>query len=93
MFVALSINLRRIMEHSRLVTGLAIRGQRSPADRRKWQLGLRTVLAEAATLPAVAGAAVLTSGSAAYGLLALGAVLCIGVGILDAWVLLVEILR
>jgi hypothetical protein len=138
-FVALSINLSRIMEHAELVdrageavvllaqpvvsglailapyrsirttgwlvlpivigtwllvTRLAVRAQRGTFDLPRWQPIVRITLAEIALLPAVIGAVLLVSGSSAgFGLVALGAVVCIGVGILDAWVLLVEILR
>ena len=54
----------------------------------------RVVSAELATIPPVIGAIVLLSGSTAgYAWLALAAGLAIVIGILDAWVLLVEILR
>ena len=138
-FVALSINLSRIIEHSSLVdrageavvllvspviTGLAVlapyrsvrttgwlvlpaalgcwlfvtrlvlRGRARGPGQPRWQPAARTGLAEVALLPAVIGALLLLAGSTSgYGAVALGAVLCIGVGIIDAWVLLVEILR
>lgn len=54
----------------------------------------RVLAVELAIVPMVVGAAVLVSGSSSgFDWIALGAVACLVVGIGDAWVLLVEILR
>ena len=54
----------------------------------------RIVAVEAAIVPMVVGAAVLLSGSVSgFDWIAVGGVACLVVGIGDAWVLLVEILR
>ena len=138
-FVALSINLGRIMKYSQLVerageavvllvqpviVGLAVlapyrsrrttgtlvaiaalacwilvnrmlvRGRSPSDDVSKAQFIGRIALAELALAPALVGAGLLmTNSTAGFGFIALGAVLCVAVGILDAWILLVEILR
>jgi hypothetical protein len=138
-FVALSINLGRIMKYSQLVerageavvllvqpviVGLAvlapyrshrttgvlvaiaavacwtlvnrmlIRGRSPSDDVSKAQFVGRIALAELALLPAIIGAiALIADSTSGFGFIAVGAVLCIAVGILDAWILLVEILR
>lgn len=77
-----------------LVNRMLVRG-RSPSDGvSQAQFVGRVLLAEIALLPAIIGAIFLNASSTGgFGFIALGAVLCIAVGILDAWILLVEILR
>jgi modulator of FtsH protease len=54
----------------------------------------RVLAVELAVVPLVVGAAVLLSGSASgFDVIAVGGIVCLVVGIGDAWVLLVEILR
>ena len=60
----------------------------------RWHLVPRVVLGQVATLPLVAaGIAVLSWGVSGLCLLAAGVVLSFRVGVVDAWVLLVEIHR
>jgi len=77
-----------------MVNVLIMRSRKSAQERPASEFRGRVVLAQLATLPAIVGAIVLVSGSDSglYGI-ALGAAMGIIVGILDAWVLLVEILR
>jgi len=138
-FVALSINLARILEHSQLVerageavillvapmvVGLAalvpdislrttgalclvvavfaeaivnrllIKGRLAARDRPSYEFRTRLTVAELAMAPTLVGAILLlTSSTAGYDWIALGVVLSLLVGIFDAWVLLVEIMR
>jgi hypothetical protein len=64
------------------------------SDRPRWELAFQVSTVELALVPVLVGAIVLVSGSdLGYGLLGFGNLASIGVGILGAWVLLVEILR
>jgi modulator of FtsH protease len=81
-----------------LVTFLLLRSRRmetaSSYERPQVQVVTRIGLAELATLPAVLGSVLLLADSSTgYWSLAVSAVVSIAVGIIDAWVLLVEILR
>jgi hypothetical protein len=59
-----------------------------------WQIATRIGFAEGATLPALVGGALLVGGvSQGFYVVAAGLLICILDGVLDAWVLLVEILR
>jgi modulator of FtsH protease len=138
-FVALSINLQRIMQARSLIgraaeavillvapviiglamlapydsvrttgalTGIAalgfwvfvvvilFRGGESAGNRPGLERMARVGLAQASLVPPIVGAGIMLGGSTAgAGLVALGVVVSICAGILDAWVLLVEILR
>jgi modulator of FtsH protease len=63
------------------------------AQRPKLERVYRLTSTQLAAVPAVIGAVVLIAGGDGYGFLALGAVMSIAVGVMDGWVLLVEILR
>lgn len=77
-----------------LVTRLVLKGRQVARHRPTIEFVGRVALAELATTLAVAGAVcLLASSTAGFALLALSAAMCIAVGILDAWILLVEILR
>jgi hypothetical protein len=59
-----------------------------------WQIATRIGFAEAATLPALVAGALLVGGvTQGFYVAAAGLLICILDGVLDAWVLLVEILR
>jgi modulator of FtsH protease len=74
--------------------GFQIRAGRARYYQYRWQFLQRVILHQAATLPLLLASASLL-GAAAYGLywLALGIILTLVVGLLNAWVLLVEIVR
>jgi modulator of FtsH protease len=77
-----------------MVSWLLVRAREASLDRPASEFWGRVTLAEVATVPALVGAVVLLTGdSAGFALIALSAALAIVVGIVDAWVLLVEILR
>jgi hypothetical protein len=77
-----------------VVNRLIVNNRASARERPLVEFRTRVVLAQLATLPAIVGAVILISGSDSglYGI-ALGAAMGIVVGIIDGWVLLVEILR
>lgn len=76
-----------------LLSRLLLKGGNS-GGRPGWEYGLRVLMTELAAVPPVLGAVFLLAGSeAGYGFLALGGVVSIGVGILNGWVLLIEIKR
>jgi hypothetical protein len=75
------------------VNRLLFRGARAP-DRPRKEFVLRVVAVELALIPVLIGATLVLSGSdVGFGFVGFGGMVSIGVGILDAWVLLVEILR
>lgn len=75
------------------LTRLLVKGGNS-GGRPRWEYGLRVGMTELAAVPPVIGGVFLIAGSSAgYGFLAFGAIVSIGVAILNGWVLLVEILR
>jgi hypothetical protein len=70
------------------------RGRIAARDRPKREFAIRTSLLEIATVPPIVGSIVLVAGSTGgLNWLAFGAAAAIVVGIADAWILLVEILR
>ena len=77
-----------------VVTAIIVRGRSALRDRTAPEAGVRLLGAQAATLAVVVGATLLAAGTAdGYYWQAAGVALCLVVGIADAWVLLVEILR
>jgi hypothetical protein len=76
-----------------MLTRLLFRGGNT-GGRPAWEYALRVGMTELAAVPPVLGAVFLIAGSdAGYGFLALGGIVSIGVGILNGWVLLIEIKR
>ncbi len=77
-----------------LVSLLLVRGRKAAPDRPLPEAVVRATFVQLATLPAIVGSVLLLTGtSAGFALLAVGAGISILVGIVWAWVLLVEILR
>jgi hypothetical protein len=76
------------------VTAIVVRGRRAAAARPTREYLARVVMAELAVIPTViAGALLLVRHPGGLWWQAAGTGLCIAAGVLDAWVLLVEILR
>jgi modulator of FtsH protease len=76
------------------VTTIVVRGRRAAATRPSREYLTRVVMAEVAVIPTViAGALLSTHHPGGLWWQAAGTGLCIAAGVLDAWVLLVEILR
>jgi hypothetical protein len=76
------------------VTLIVVSGRAAGSARPRNEYRARVVTAEAAVLPTViAGALLLAGHPAGLWWQAVGTGLCIAAGVIDAWVLLVEILR
>jgi hypothetical protein len=76
------------------VTTIVVRGRRAAADRPRREYLVRVVMAAVAVIPTViAGALLSAHHPGGLWWQGAGTGLCIAAGVLDAWVLLVEILR
>ena len=77
-----------------LVNRVVLRAPTTARDRPGREIAVRIALAEVAELPSIVGSIALIAGApGGFDWIALGAAIAIVTGILDAWVLLVEILR